>query len=243
MKRVRRKTDDPGAPTLRKIREQKGLQQSDVARFLGISQAAVSGMESSVARLSMHRIVELARIYGLSLEWFVTGAHFPRTDVAGIAIELEHYGLWDVDVSKKQPPGAFRRVEEVVTLALCDAPSPRIVNGLPALLLRTPWSPLLLAAFADVYQVGRRVAWLTDLTCAIHAKGLTIPNAPIALPLRCQQITTHFKNVDVSIPDSLGTPTENPKTLSRAHRRWGITYDQTIEDFCKRAALLLRQRR
>ena len=44
------------------------------------------------------------------------------------------------------------------------------------------------------------------------------------------------------ILDSIGAPADDLDTLSRIHRRWGITYAESLDAFRSRAAFLIEAR-
>lgn len=69
--------DRETAQRLKTARRAKKLTQDDVARALGLSQQAVSKMETAEGDASKH-LLSLARLYGVSADWLETG-HGPRT--------------------------------------------------------------------------------------------------------------------------------------------------------------------
>ena len=54
---------------MRLLRKEKGLSQSDVASVLGLSQQLYSLVERGKYRMYLLYIIELARYYGVSVEW------------------------------------------------------------------------------------------------------------------------------------------------------------------------------
>jgi len=56
---------------LRKARKEKGLDQSDVAKLLGVSQSFVSKMESGQRRIDIVQLKTFARIYGKNIDYFI----------------------------------------------------------------------------------------------------------------------------------------------------------------------------
>ena len=56
---------------LRKARKEKGLDQRDVAKLLGVSQSYVSKMESGQRRIDIVQLKTFARIYGKNIDYFI----------------------------------------------------------------------------------------------------------------------------------------------------------------------------
>lgn len=50
---------------LRRLRENKGLTQVEVAELLGVSQAAYSRLEKGAVEISVEKLMELCAIYGV----------------------------------------------------------------------------------------------------------------------------------------------------------------------------------
>ena len=66
---------------LTEARRQSGLSQQEVAEALDVSRQAVSRWETGVAAPSTENLVELARLYGVSLDELVNGPA-PASDAA-----------------------------------------------------------------------------------------------------------------------------------------------------------------
>ena len=58
------------ADKIRLLREQRGLTQTDLAKMLGISRSAVNSWEMSLSLPSLTNIVELAKIFHVSTDFF-----------------------------------------------------------------------------------------------------------------------------------------------------------------------------
>lgn len=66
------KTDSKGmaiAARLRLAREQAGLSQGQVAKMLQLHRPSISEAEAGRRKVSTEELVELARIYGVSMTW------------------------------------------------------------------------------------------------------------------------------------------------------------------------------
>ncbi len=65
-------TDEKGmaiAARLRLAREQAGLSQGQVAKMLHLHRPSISEVEAGRRKVSTEELVELARIYGVSVSW------------------------------------------------------------------------------------------------------------------------------------------------------------------------------
>lgn len=56
---------------LRKARKEKGLEQRDVGKLLGVSQSYVSKMESGQRRIDIVQLKAFARIYKKDIGYFI----------------------------------------------------------------------------------------------------------------------------------------------------------------------------
>ncbi len=56
---------------LRKARKEKGLDQRDVAKLLGVSQSYVSKIESGQRRIDIVQLKAFARIYKKDIDYFI----------------------------------------------------------------------------------------------------------------------------------------------------------------------------
>ena len=82
------------ADRLRRGREYIGLSQEEVANALGIPRPAVSNIESGTRRVEAVELDRLARLYGLSINYLLTGSEgfgtsAPTEQVAFLARALK----------------------------------------------------------------------------------------------------------------------------------------------------------
>lgn len=82
----KRKSPPPYPPhictRLKRLRQDHGLSQQEVASYLGIRQQSYSAYESGLSFIQVDQLVQLARLYNVSVD-FITGASnlhapFPR---------------------------------------------------------------------------------------------------------------------------------------------------------------------
>jgi hypothetical protein len=81
-----KKTDPPLAVTLRELRAERKLPQTELAALLGVSQPAVSRLERRVSRMIVASLRAVVQAMGGTL---VIQAHFPGGIVRQIAIDDE----------------------------------------------------------------------------------------------------------------------------------------------------------
>jgi len=223
---------------LRQARKNAGLTQAQVVRLLGITQSTVSDLERGRISLDWERSVRFAALYEIPLQWILTRTERPADTLSGIAFELGFYGLSDVVVSEALVPGAYRRFEEVICLALAGGrPSPRVIEAIPALLLRNNWSHEILGGFATAYHIDGRLGWLADL-------ALTLSERPrlraVHLGVRTGELNRLVRSIDKPTKeDSLGAPARDKRKLPAIWKRWRITYDRALEAFEDRAIDLI----
>ena len=128
-------------------------------------------------------------------------------------------------------PGAFRRPEQIVPLALRgDNPDPRVVEAIPFVLARQPLVVPLTLAFADFYdsRIRARLAWLSKITLVLEQSN----RFPIAIESERQLSAFIRRATKPDKPDSLGHPSRQKPPPIWA--RWNITYAGTLDDFYKR---------
>lgn len=68
------KQDSSVAQRLREAREISGLSQGQVAHRLDLHRPAVSEIEAGRRKVSAEEIAKFAEIYGVTVEWIVSGA-------------------------------------------------------------------------------------------------------------------------------------------------------------------------
>lgn len=75
---------------LREAREYLGYSQDEVAKALGLPRPAISNMEAGTRKVEALELEKLARLYGRSIHYFLTGEEEPAdTPVAFAARALQ----------------------------------------------------------------------------------------------------------------------------------------------------------
>jgi DNA-binding XRE family transcriptional regulator len=209
------------------------MSQSALARAARIPRLRVVRAEAGRYTPNLAEAVRIARVLKVPLERFSYGRWRPADDLRGIALELFHLGIRDLEVSGAEVPGAFRPAEQTLAAALKgDRPEPRVVEALPAVMARRPWHVPLALAFADFYdpRIRTRLAWLSDVTLTLRHLS-TFPTE-VRSEVELGELVRAGK--PAAEPDCLGHPREGPSPLLWA--RWNITYAGDLADFTRRAA-------
>jgi hypothetical protein len=174
----------------------------------------------------------------LPLQRFLSGGDRPGSGVRELAIELRNLGLIDLWIEAPIVPGALRRPEEVVAVAIAgEEPEARIVAGVPSILAWNRWNGRLLCAFARTTKPRTvyRLAWLAEVALALDRMG----GFPGGCPGK-DDLAAFVKGIKAPPPDrwdNLGKPAHKP-TKSPLWKRWRINYAADLATFRKRAEAL-----
>jgi transcriptional regulator with XRE-family HTH domain len=231
-----------------KARIQQGLTQKELALRAGISQPRISGIEKGVVLPTLPQLIRLARVLVVPVQWFFNGSVIPGAGELDIALQLQWLKIVDLFVPESLVPGAFRPIEEVLTLAVRgNQPNPRIIEAIPAVLAWNRWSPGRLREYSRPRdgKASIRLAWLADVTLTIQRT--------VGFPGGCRRIQdlesfvgSLSKATNLSLTnDDLGRPGDE-ETLPPVSKRWRISYDLPLSSFIDRARrlnYLLEQRR
>jgi hypothetical protein len=187
--------------------------------------------ESGRYIINLDEAIRIAEILKIPLEQLSTGRWRPSIDLRGIAFELFHLGIRDLEVSAPHVPGAFRLGEQVVAAALKgDQPEPRVVEAIPFILALRKLNVPLTVAFAESYdsRIRTRLAWLSDITLTLWQLS-TFPTE-----VKREEQLREFVRTGVKLPepDSLGHPREG--ALPPLWAKWNINYAGDLKDFEQR---------
>ena len=168
-----RRSPSKREPIGRRIREARndiGLTLKETAGSTGISAASLSRFESNRSQPSFDNVCLIAEKLGWPLLYFATGRLRTGTDARALAAQLYYWGLRDLHVSRRPVLGEVRAFEEVLTEGVRDGASARIIEAVPALLLRNDFAAADLVASARRYGTLRRVGWLSEVAERISGK-------------------------------------------------------------------------
>jgi transcriptional regulator with XRE-family HTH domain len=217
---------------LKKARISENLSQSGLARQSDVTRTKIVRIEAGGYIPRLDESCRLAAALKIPLQQLITGKKSPSVGLKGIAFELYQLGIRDYVVEGATAPGAFRRREQVVVLALKgDKPETRLVEAMPVLLATHTLCVGLALAFANVHdrRVRARLAWLSDVTLSLSRLS-TFP-FPLQTQEQLEKLTRAVRRPAES--DNLGYPAKG--LGSPLWRRWNITYNGTINRFLERA--------
>jgi DNA-binding XRE family transcriptional regulator len=210
-----------------------GLTQAALAKSVKINRVQIVRMEAGLTVPRLDEAVRLAEVLKVPLGWFASTGMYPRQDLRGIAIELHHLGIRDLEVFSPEVPGSFRHKEEILAIAVSgDRPEPRVIEAIPFLLARYHFDAWLVAAISKSYHDRRargRIAWLSEITLALSRLG----RSPLAIQTEASLSALIKRGVKAPEPDSLGHPAT--ERLPPIWGRWNITYSGTMDDFLRRS--------
>jgi transcriptional regulator with XRE-family HTH domain len=228
---------------LMRARIGRGLSQSALAGQCSLSQAQISYFELGVRLPALDQLVRIARALDVPIQRFFSGTDRPGNRTKDMAVELRRLGMIDLWVREALVPGAFRRNEELIALAVSgEEPDPRIVEAIPAALAWNEVSPTLLHAHGIATGTLFRLAWLADVTLTIERqKGFPGGCHKESLERFLKSVGAG-KTLSEDIPwDGLGKPMTGPPA-SPIWRRWRINYAASLQGFEERARSLDRLR-
>lgn len=88
---------------LYQLRKERGLSQEDLANEVGVSRQAVQKWESGAAQPSLDKLTALARYFGVSLDFLVTGAEaVTETSAQPVVVNHYHYERWRYEYKSKR---------------------------------------------------------------------------------------------------------------------------------------------
>jgi transcriptional regulator with XRE-family HTH domain len=229
---------------LSRARLERGLSQAELAARCALSQAQISYFELGQRRPTLDQLVRIAKALDYSIEGLIVGANRPGNELRHMALELRSLGIADLWVKDAVVPGAFRRAEELIALAVGgEEPDPRIVEAIPAVLAWNEIDPILLRAhgLATRPRTTRRLAWLADIALAIDRRG-GFPGGCRKRPLERLTRIVPAPAAGSDAWDSLGRPMAK-RPSSPIWKRWRINYDADLAQFKQRARHLDELRR
>jgi transcriptional regulator with XRE-family HTH domain len=221
-------------------RRDRGYSQGELARECKLAQTQVSLFETGRRLPSLEQLVRLARALDFPLQRLLTGADRQGVDIKDLAVELRGLGAVDLWVAGAAVPGAARRPEEVIALAVSGGtPDPRVVETLPALLSWNEIHPAVLRGHGIVTRTTYRLAWLADVALALDRQH-GFPGGCRRAPL--ERFLKTVKSPPAGAAwDDLGRPSRDPPR-SPVWKRWKVSYDATADEFERRATELAAPR-
>lgn len=245
----------PFGRRIERARRLAGVSQSELAALAGISQSTLSRIEADLVSPALEDTCRIAQALGRPLLYFATGRERSGRDPEDLAVHLRLYGLKDVDTAASPLIGEAWPFEQLVSVAAKTA-VPRILEGLPALLLLNDASPREMIGAARKERVLHRIGWLADLADWIAPQVPEARVRPDAIE-RLREVReiawTHRQRTRSPVPsvrdwdpfDRKLPAQDGPrgmKALDRKiedvppiSRKWRMLYETPQEDFLARA--------
>ena len=224
-------------------RQERGLSQAELAVRCHLARQHITYFEQGRRLPRLDQLLRLARALEVPVQRFLSGTDRPETGPRATVIELRGLGLADLWVESPLVPGAFRRPEEVVALAVAgEEPEARIVEGIPAVLAWNRWSAPRLSAYGrtTAARTVYRLAWLAEIALTLERVGGFPGGCPGQPDLAA--FVKRVKTPATDRWDNLGRPgTEPPR--SPVWKRWRINYAADLAAFRARAETLVTLRR
>lgn len=221
------------------------MTQQQLAARTGISIPSLSRFETDRAQPAFSDICAVALAIGWPLLYFATGRERHGDDTNALVTELRFWGLRDLLVANPVLLGEARSFEELFASVLEGTADPRLLEALPALLLRNAFDPEQLLRSLRASGVARRAGWLCEIAGEISRRLPPESIHPEAHGRLDRVITSAWKETPPEGPDYPGrVSSESLRKRVWAEsppltRRWKIACDLTLEDFESRARSLL----
>lgn len=230
---------------IKTARLEAGLTQEQLASRTGISIPSLSRFETDRAQPAFSDICTVAIALGSPLLYFATGRERHGDDTNAIVTELRFWGLRDLLVAEPVLLGEVRPFEELFAAVLPGAVDPRVLEGLPALLLQNAFDPERLLRFARASGFVRRAGWLSDIADEISRRLPPESIHPDAHGRLDRVTNTAWREAPPETPDypgRLSSDSLHERVWAASPpltRRWKIACDITLDEFESRARSLL----
>jgi transcriptional regulator with XRE-family HTH domain len=221
------------------VRTARGFSQAELGEKARLKRQQINYFETGTRVPSLAQLLQIAQALDVPLQRLLYGSTRPGRAWGDMATELRSLGLVDLWVASTVVPGAFRRPEEVVAMAVSGPePEARIIEGIPAILAWNRWNGILLRAFARTmgHGVVYRLGWLADVALTIERMGGFPGGCPGKGDLL--QLVKRIKKPSTDRWDDLGRPAEKPP-VSPIWRRWRIKYAADLDTLRRRAERLV----
>jgi transcriptional regulator with XRE-family HTH domain len=244
---------------LRSARLRAGITLSALAARSGVSLSSLSRFEAGGRQPGFADACALAQALGTPLLFLADGRDRTGNDPRDLIAHLAYWGLNDLAPGESALIGEARPFEAIIALSLTDAGTPRILEGIPALLLKNDFSVAELEAHATGAHVLPRLGWLAELAAWI-ASQISVnrihPSASSKVR-QIRQVAWNRRQLDFAkLPksprwpegwDLFGKTAPSPESeaLKRSGsgspiaKKWKIAYPTPQEDFLARARDIL----
>ncbi len=234
---------------LRTARKGSLLTLAELAGLTGISSSALGRFESNRAIPSVDDVCVISQQLGWPLLYLTTGRERTGNDPAALVSELYYWGLRDVSLPERVLFGEVRSFENLVAEVLGGEVSGRILEAVPALLLRNRLETSELISQGRQYGNLRRLGWLADVAQTISS-GIPLqylhPEATrwLRTVVKSAKSERAPKEIDYVLASAANSSGKQAWAASPPlTRRWRIACDITLRQFAARALSLLERAR
>ncbi len=147
---------------LRSARVRAGITLSTLAARSGVSVSSLSRFEAGASQPGFADACSIARALGTPLLFLADGRDRTGSDPRDLIAHLAYWGLNDTVPGEVALIGEARPIEGLIALSLTEAGTPRILESIPALLLKNDFSVQELEAQATGTRVLHRLGWLAE---------------------------------------------------------------------------------
>jgi transcriptional regulator with XRE-family HTH domain len=245
MPRRRQRQGEALGKRFRHARQDMGLTLQEAAEQTGIAASSLSRFESDQSQPSFDDVLLIARSYGWPLVYFATGRLRAGADSRALAAHLFHWGLRDVTDPERPILGEVRAFEDVVPESVREGAPASLIEAVPALLLRNDFDPDDLLGSARRFATVRRVGWLSEVAEQISRElELRWLHPDAARNVRTAWIAAWAEiaseeDTETEGPDDDGDDGAAKAGLPPVTQRWGVTLELSLDDFLKRARVIL----
>ena len=244
---------------LRSARLRSGLSLSALAARSGVSLTSLSRFEGGTRQPGFADASDLARALGTPLLFLADGRDRTGSDSRDLIAHLAYWGLNDLAPGELALIGEARPFESLIATSLTDVSTPRILESVPALLLKNDFSAPELEAQATGERVLHRVGWLAELAEWIAAQ-LPVSRAHPSASSKLRQLRQAAWNrrqedfaklskaarwpegwdlFGKTEASAKGGASNHAADTSPIAKKWKIAYPAPQEDFLSRARDIL----
>jgi transcriptional regulator with XRE-family HTH domain len=243
---------------LRSARLRAGITLTALAGRSGVSLPSLSRFEAGASQPGLADACAIARALGTPLLLLADGRDRTSNDPRDLIGHLAYWGLNDLAPLETTLIGEARPFEALIAVSLTDASTPRILESIPALLLKNEFSASELEGQATGARVLHRLGWLAEVAEWIAGQISVSRIHPAASPKvrQVRQAAWNRRHEDFAklskaarwpegwdlIGNTTTSPDRNskqPTNLSPIARKWKIAYSTPQEEFLARARDIL----
>lgn len=246
---------------LRSARGRAAISLTNLANRSGVSLSSLSRFESGASQPGFADVCTIARALGTPLLFLADGRDRTGSDPRDLIAHLAYWGLNDLAPGEAALIGEARSFESLIAECLVGATTPRILEGIPALLLKNDFSPHELEAQAIRVQAIGRLGWLAEVAEWI-ASQISVTRIHPSASANVRQVRLAAWSRRLEDFKRQSTPSPRPEgwdlfervyTSDRTHRdvearlkmaapitsKWKIAYPTPQEEFLARARDIL----